>query len=162
MPKYFIISSIWGGVLGLLVYMVVVHVNEYNSSIGHAIVSLLLGVVIGIFLVKYLNLKHHRLYANDRFRPWMLFFIEANLFCGILGGIILGILAAWLLVFPFSLLFGHPEGGWSPFGASLFKMLLLVLGLFCIAVSTYYFLKGSILYLEKKTKSSDKKNIATF
>lgn len=156
-PKYFIISSVCGGVLGLFVYTIIISVNDYDYSNGHAIASLILGVVIGFFLIKFLNLRHYWLYTNERFRSWMFFYIEANLFFGILTGFFLGILVSWLLMFPFSLLFGHPEGGWSPFVNNLYKILILILGLFCVVASTYYLLRGSILYVEKKTGSSDKK-----
>lgn len=150
--KYFI-SALGGGVLGVIVYAVVVFANQYDFSTAHAIISLLLGFVIGSFLVKFLSLKHRRLYSDDRFRPWMLLFVEANLFFGVLGGLILGILASWLLLFPFSLLFGHPESGWTPFVANLFKILSLAIGMVSFAFLVYFCLKGSILYLEKKMGS---------
>jgi hypothetical protein len=152
--KYFI-GSICGVILGLLVYLVIIFINQYDFSTAPAIVSLSLGGIIGSFLLAYLNLKHRELSYSARFKHWMLLFVEGNLFVGILVGLILGILVSWLLVFPFSLLFGHPESGWPPFVANIFKILSLVLSFFLVILSAYHFLKGSILYLEKKISSND-------
>ncbi|MEW6110316.1 MAG: hypothetical protein AB1632_14285 [Nitrospirota bacterium] len=149
-------GSVCGGALGLLVYLVVISANQYDFSTVPAIGSLLFGGIIGSFLPKYLNLKHRGLSSSARFKYWMLLFIEGNLFVGILVGLILGILASWLLVFSFSILFGHPESGWTPFVSNLFKILSLILSIFLVAIFAYRFLKGSVLYLEKKISSNGK------
>jgi hypothetical protein len=150
--KYFM-GSLYGSVLGLLVYFAAIFINQYNFIIIYAIFSLLIGIIIGIFLVKFLKVKHYKIYSNDKFLPWMLLFIEINLFSGLIGGLILWFVGSWLLILLFSLLFGHPENGWSTFIANSFKLLSLIIGIFSVSILTNYLLKSSILKIEKKIQN---------
>ena len=147
----FFFSAFFASVLGFLLYEALISINQYGFKILLAICSSLLGMIAGIFIVIQLQKRHAALYFSPKFNLWRLLFIHLNSFFGCFLGFLVGILIAWLLMFPYALLFGHPETKpWTPavsYGFVVIATLSMIASL--ILVSRWFF-RSAVYHLERK------------
>lgn len=140
-----------GGLISIIFYTILFFINKTRFNFTYAIMFFVFGIITGILIIIFLERKRKKLYFSRKFTSWMILFIQINLLFGIITGLIIGILGSWFLLFPFSFLFGHPESSeWKPIVTYSFKTLSMILSIFSFLIVAYWFLKGSIIYLEKK------------
>ena len=147
----FFSSAFFTSILGLLLYDAVISINQYDFKILLAVCSSLLGMIAGIFIVLQLQRRYAELYFSPKFNLWRLLFIHLNLFFGCFLGFLVGMLIAWLLMFPYALLFGHPETKPWTSGVSYGFVVIATLSMIAsiILVSRWFF-KSAVYYLERK------------
>jgi hypothetical protein len=149
--KIFSISLIAGAFLGYLLYVVIVYAYQRDFKSLPTAFSLFSGAIAGLLLSNYLKRKFKGLFYSEKFHLWMIIFVQVNLFIGSIFGLIGGTLIFWLLSIPFSFLFGIPESGkWTPNLNYPYLIICLLVVIFSIFFFSRWFMKSSIVYLERK------------
>lgn len=147
----FFFSALFTSVLWFLLYEVLISINQYDFNILLAVCSSVLGMIVGIFIVLQLQRRHAELFFSSKFNLRRLLFIHINSFFGCFFGFWVGMLIAWLLMFPYALLFGHPETKpWTPavsYGFVVIATLSMIASLFLVS---RWFFRSSVYHLERK------------
>jgi hypothetical protein len=147
----FFFSAFFASVLGFLLYGALISINQYGFKISLAICSSLLGMIAGIFIVLQLQKRHSALYFSSKFNLWRLLFIHLNLFFGCFFGFLVGILTAWLLMYPYVLLFGHPEANpWTPAVSYGFIGIATLSTIVSLILVSRWFFRSAVYHLERK------------
>jgi uncharacterized protein YacL len=145
--RYYIVSAITsfiGSALILLALYVLNNkaINTYSLTIVPVICIIVCWCTTKILLTKYADLLNS---------VWIVVFVDMNVYLGMAIGIIVGILLVWLLLIPYSLIFGSPEkGGWSAPITHVFELLVLISIVMCTVFCTRYLFISGIKYIKRK------------
>ena len=152
----YIANCVFGSFFGFLLYETIIFSIQREFVFRFAMIFSLLGFAGGIALNEFLKRKHEKMYFSSNFNLWALFLVQINMFLGSVFGFFVGMLVSWLFLYPYSLLFGHPESGkWTHTISYSFQIII-----FCIvAGSSVYFLsrfaKGWINYCKRRSEKGD-------
>jgi len=150
--EIYLLSASMGGLLGVALYAAITFFESDMFKLSYAALFLLGGLIVGLYIVFLLTRKYIDVYRSPKFNIWLLILLLVNQFLGIVSGLVIGIFASWLSLFPYSLIFGHPEStNWSPLVANLYVSLSVIIVIVSLGLFTNWFFKGGIAYLKKRT-----------
>ncbi len=151
MGKYLLSATI-GGLLGITLYVAITFVENNMFKIYYAALFLMVGLIVSLYIVYVLTRKYIDVYLSPKFRIWMIILLLVNQFFGIVSGLVIGVFASWLLLFPYAVIFGHPESSnWSPLVADIYMSLSAIIVIVSLGLFSKWFFKGGIAYLKKRT-----------
>jgi fluoride ion exporter CrcB/FEX len=146
MKKLYILSGACGALASITSFILYTLSQGDNINLSLVLGFSVVGIILGIFPIYKLK---NRIQSNISKRTFL--YLEINLFIGIIFAFIAGLLGSWLLVFPFGLLFGHPDAGWAPLVKYLFLFLSGVLFIFSVLFLPAWFI-GIIDYSGRKNR----------
>lgn len=152
--KSYLLTAPISGLLAVALYAVATFINSNTPNPLYGGFCLLAGIATGLYIVFLFRRKYEDIYTSPKYKTWMILFLLLNQYGGIISGLFVGVIASWLLLFPYSIIFGHPEGSskWSPAISNLFMSLSALIMVISLWVFNRWFFKGSITYLRKKTR----------
>jgi len=152
--KIYLLSASIGGPLGVALYAVITFLNNNPVKMFYGVLSLLVGFIVSVYIVFLFMKKHRDIYLSPRYKTWMVPFLLVNQYFGIVSGLVVGVIASWLSLFPYSIIFGHPESSkWSPTVANIFMSISALIVIISLSLFSRWFFKGGIAYLKKRTCS---------
>lgn len=139
--------------IGILIIFLILYVlNDRMLNIYTFVAVPVACTIASIITYKTLVSKYVELVSKAK--TWMIIFIHINVYFGMAIGIMLGVLISWLLLYPFTLLFGNPEQiSWSASKTHAFELLVILSTLLITALCVKYFFNTGIHYIRKKLNS---------
>jgi hypothetical protein len=134
------------------IFLILFVLNDKLLNIYTFVAVPVVCTIASIITYKIVTTKYIELIAKAK--TWMIIFIYLNVYLGMAIGIMVGVLFSWLLLYPFSLLFGNPEQiSWSASKSLAFELLVILSTFLTTALSIKYFFNTGIHYLKKKVNS---------
>jgi len=151
--KYYIANALSGAFFGFWGYLIFATMVDRAFSSVFAAVTTAVGLSLGISTILFLKKKRPKIYASPSISIWTVILINANLFFGIILGLVGGISALWILFIIFSMIFGHPESvNWNRSLDYVFiPVTVIIFAVSLLFIVRWCFMSG-IIYIEKKLK----------
>lgn len=150
LPRNYILlpATIIAGAVIILITMYVLNdraINIYTLS-----VVLIICIAASYFTSKIVSTKYSELAKYIKSNSFIFIFIHLNVYLGIAIGLLSGVLLGWLLFYPYTLLFGHPEErNWSILITFFFGLLVMISTTMSTILSIKYFFNTGIKYIKK-------------
>lgn len=147
------ITSIIGSVI---LWFTLFVLNDKIISPHILVIVLIASIIISYYTSIIISNNYKELIVEAEYRFWLTIFIHTNVFIGISIGIISGVIFAWLLLYPFSFIFGHPEESrWSLSVTNAFGLIMLISVIISMLLSVRYFFNSCINYIKRRARQSE-------
>ncbi len=149
-PTHNIIMLLLATLLGIVVVLSTLFF--LNDKIVNVYTVMTVSVVSGVIsTIVHKVISRNYLDLIERAKAWMVLYVYINVYMGAAIGILLGALLSWLLFYPFSLIFGHPEQvSWGSSKTHAFELIVLISTLLTTVFCTKYFFAAGIHHIKKR------------
>ncbi|GAB6082703.1 hypothetical protein JCM30471_16170 [Desulfuromonas carbonis] len=136
----------------IIVLLTLLFLNDHLVNVYTALAVFVLSAVTSTVTHRIVSGKYADLIAKAQ--TLKTFYVYVNVYIGMAVGIVSGTIIGWLLLYPFSLFFGHPEEvSWSTTKTYAFESLVVMMTLFTTAFFIRYFFHAGIHHVKKGLKS---------
>lgn len=151
-------SLVVGGILAAALYVAVSVADDHRIQPPLLAASIAIGCSAALAILQYSKTRAAEVYHREGFSALTLAWIQLRGFFGIGAGMVIGLLASWLLVYPFSILFGYPfsENEQHATRARVFGALALLITVTSAFVVGRYFARRAIGSIGKQTGSENR------
>lgn len=153
-PRNYFILAITSTIGSTIILLTLFSLNNKAINTYSLVIVPVICIIISYFTSKILLSNYSYLFDKAKASLWTDIFIILNVYVGAAIGIVSGVILAWLLLYPYTLLVGNPEtSSWSASKTHVFELLVLISTVMSAIFCIRYFFKAGIKYIKRKTEN---------